>query len=139
MTEFRGQSNSVWLRLRATRLEPFCVRLAPTDPTGDSMRPAFRGLVAAIALSTAAFGSAAENEQPGESFFGLKKIHQIHITISPEDYRAMEPAGGGFPFGPPGGPGGPPGAARGARPANPARPGAPGGPRGPGRGPEGPF
>lgn len=50
-----------------------------------------------------------------DGVFGLTKLHRIHLKISAKDYAAMEPTGGGFPFGP--GPGGPP--------AGPGRPGGP--------------
>ncbi len=62
-----------------------------------------------------------------EEIFGLTKVHQFHLQISAKDYAAMEPAGGGFPFGPGGGGPGGPGGGRGG----PGR-GGPGGPGGPG-------
>jgi len=52
-----------------------------------------------------------------DDIFGHQKVHQLHLTVTSEDYAAMEPTQGGFPFGPPPGggagrPGGPPGAGR---------------------------
>ncbi len=50
----------------------------------------------------------------GGGLFGLTAVHAVHITVTPENYQAMEPPAPVMPFGP-GGPGGragpPPGSA----------------------------
>ncbi len=80
-----------------------------------------------------------------DSVFGLTRVWKIHLHVSAENWKAMQPTTGGFPgFGPPppggGVPGGPPpGAppAPGAAPPQPNR-GGPGGPGPGGPGPGGP-
>lgn len=57
-----------------------------------------------------------------EDIFGHQQVHQFHLTVKAEEYAAMEPTQGGFPFGgPPGGgrPGGPPGGGPGGNPFGP--------------------
>ena len=51
-----------------------------------------------------------------ESDFGLTRVWKIHLQVAANDWKAMQPTGGGFPGGPPGGfPGaGGPGTRRGA-------------------------
>lgn len=84
------------------------------------IRLAFSLLLVVAGVSTSSAGDA--KAPSDDEVFGLTKLHRIHVQIEAKDYAAMEPAGGGFPFGP--GLGGPPGGL--------GRPGGPG--RAPGRG-----
>src|SRR5262245_183235 len=99
----------------------------------------FESRVAVFQSAMAAPEDQAAGDQT-EEIFGLTKVHQIHLKISAKDYAAMEPATGGFPFGPGGRPGGPgprgpgPGAPGRAAPGGAGGRGGPGGP--PGFGPD---
>jgi spore coat protein CotH len=85
-------------------------------PIGFSLRAVmWFGLIASLSADEPD-GSAAS-----DAVFGLTKLHEVKLTIAEQEYAALEPAGGGFPFGPGGpGPGGPP--------SGPGRPGGPGRP-----------
>ena len=124
------------------------------------MLTTFRSLIAAalwiatsLTLGVAVSSADEKTESPAkddsDDVFGLTRVWKIHLRISAENWKAMQPIGGGFPgFGPP--PGGPPpGAERpgsgserkkaDAPPQPPARGDAPrepgrGGPGGPGPG-----
>ena len=93
-------------------------------------------LFVAVVLSSS--GSADERilaPKPDESdqVFGLTRIWKIHLHVTADHWKAMQPpAGGGFPgFGPP--PGGPPASGQPPRPTGqPQRSGSPPGPGGPG-------
>lgn len=80
--------------------------------------------------------------QPAESdaVFGLTKVWTVHVQVTAEAWKEMQPAQGGFPgFGPPPGgrpgPGGPPGPPNAPRPETPQAGGPPPGPPGPPGGP----
>ncbi len=63
--------------------------------------------------SLAADKSAPQTKDDSESVFGLTRVWKIHLHVSAENWKSMQPATGGFPgFGPPPGPGGPGGAFR---------------------------
>lgn len=68
----------------------------------------FLGLLAAF--SSAFRLQTACGQAVAEDFFGLTAVHTIQITVSPENYEAMEPPPPAMPFGPgrPGERGGPP-------------------------------
>lgn len=89
------------------------------------------GLRAIVFLGSLAVacGLRAADERPARAddesaaVFGLTRIWPVHVHVTAEAWKEMQPAGGGFPgFGPPPGgprPGGPPG-----RPPAPFRPGS---------------
>jgi spore coat protein H len=112
-------------------------------------RGVLRFFGAALVAFGAAGGLAAEEPAPSDEVFGLTKVWPVHLRVSAEAWKTMQPTGGGFPgFGPPGG--GPPGGGAPGRPPGPPgggpQPGAPGnplpgrpGPGGPQPGPPGPV
>ena len=61
----------------------------------------------AFALQRMVPGAAAAARLDGERLFNLTNVWKIHLTFTPDQWQAMEPRGGGGPFGGPGGPGGP--------------------------------
>src|SRR5262245_60704949 len=86
--------------------------MAVPSKSGPTMQNGIRLAFACCFTLTATSASLAADD----AAFGLTKLHRIHLKIEAKDYAAMEPAGGGFPFGP-GGPGGP-----GPAPPGPGRP-----------------
>ncbi len=42
---------------------------------------------------------------PGDRIFETTRVHELHLTMSPEQFEKLTPKGGASPFGPPGGPG----------------------------------
>ncbi|MEP7338433.1 MAG: CotH kinase family protein [Acidobacteriota bacterium] len=84
-----------------------------------------------------------EKNHEADKLFGLDKVWTVHLKVSPEAYKALDPPNAQRGFGP-GGPGGPPGFVRGDVPNNPPpdRPQQdrpwPGGPGGGFGGPGGP-
>lgn len=60
--------------------------------------------LACLGLVTSGQGQEATSKSgkaAAESPFGMDRIWQVHITIPPGEYAAMQPRGGGGPFGPP--------------------------------------
>lgn len=94
-------------------------------------------IVAATLESFAADKTDTPAKDDSDSVFGMTRVWKIHLHVSAENWRAMQPAAGGFPgFGPPAA-GGNPGTERkpndAARtPQSPPGPGGPGGPFRPG-------
>jgi hypothetical protein len=101
----------------------------------------FAGLTCCVSVVSAQARAEVPNKEDSDSVFGLTRVWKIHLRVSAADWKAMQPAGGGFPgFGPPPGGGGFPGRppAGGSRPNSgvertptdapqePARPSPPG-------------
>jgi spore coat protein H len=61
----------------------------------------------ALALQKTVPGAATAARLDGDGLFGLTNVWKIRLTFTPDQWQAMEPKGGGGPFGRPGGPGGP--------------------------------
>jgi spore coat protein H len=64
-------------------------------------------LGAALALQRTFPGATTAARLDGNGLFNLSNVWKIHLTFAPDQWQAMEPKGGGGPFGGPGGPGGP--------------------------------
>lgn len=54
----------------------------------------------AVALSRAAPGTASRQLLDADGIYDLTNIWTIHLTFAPDQWEAMEPDGGGNPFGP---------------------------------------
>jgi len=80
------------------------------------MKSRIRGLVDLIVIATVLWVGRGAQAQPRpddvDPVFGRTRIWQIHLHVTGEAWKQMQPKGGGFPFGP-GGPGRP-------APGNPA-------------------
>ena len=64
-------------------------------------------LGAALGLQKTFPGAALAARLDSDGLFNLTNVWKIHLTFTPDQWQAMEPKGGGGPFGGPGGPGGP--------------------------------
>ena len=64
-------------------------------------------LCASLALQRIAPQTATPSLLTGDQLFEVTKIWRVHLSFTPEQWKALEPPGGPGPFGGPGTPGGP--------------------------------
>ena len=133
-----------WRRKRSFGLPPARARVKAAA-LGSLLLMALAGL--AVGLREEYRGAATVAQLDGRGLFSLTNVWNLQLKFTPDQWKALEPKGGGGPFGmgPPGGPFGPgfggpggPGGRGGGGPMG-GGPGGRGGPAGPGGfGPGGP-
>ncbi len=65
------------------------------------MRIAFTSL--ALLLTNLCSFAAAQESGAGDQFFGTTRVHQIHLSMTADEFDKLTPKGGAGPFGPPAG------------------------------------